>query len=215
MGQIFTAIAKTPTSELEYTVSICQVESDLVSELVDKSKFDNLCLTGCQNYNRKWACPPSAPSFVDFSYGKEHTYVVFMQLLLNQFEYIKNGYLKVKAGNSILKSRADKLVRSIAENHGRYISSGSCHLCKPCKGKLEQPCRYPEKMTYSFEALGVDVELLINKCFQSTLLWYKNGTLPEYTSVVCGLLTNEIIEFKAFEEIYISLANFAEREDKQ
>lgn len=39
-------------------------------------------------------------------------------------------------------------------------------------------------MTYSFEALGVDVSALTQKLFGITLLWYKDKVCPEYTCVV-------------------------------
>jgi len=45
-------------------------------------------------------------------------------------------------------------------------------------------------MTYSFEAMGVNVGSLVDEFFQKPLLWYSQNNLPEYTSVVCGLLTN-------------------------
>ena len=155
--------------------------------------FSNLCSVGCRNYNKKWSCPPFSPSFHDFSFGWEKLFVLYMRIDTKQFSYIKNDYLKIKAANSILKSRADKFLRFMAALHGIFISTGSCRLCKPCKCSMNLPCARPKAMTYSFESLGVNVSALVDLCFSKPLLWYKQKHLPEYTSVVCGLLTNNLI----------------------
>jgi len=39
--------------------------------------------------------------------------------------------------------------------------------------------------------------------FQKPLLWYKPHNLPEYTSVVCGLLTNAEIETEDLHDEYM------------
>lgn len=96
----------------------------------------------------------------------------------------------MKAANSILKSRIDKALRNSMDENEFYISTGSCRLCKSCKKKTGKPCAYPERRTYSYEALGIDVSSLTMDLFQKELLWYKAKHLPEYTAVVAGLLTN-------------------------
>ena len=96
----------------------------------------------------------------------------------------------MKAANSILKSRIDKALRNSMNENEFYISTGSCRLCKSCKKKVGKSCAYPKRRTYSFEALGINVSLLATDLFHRDLLWYKAKSLPEYTSVVAGLLTN-------------------------
>jgi len=160
---------------------------------VNKRQFDSLCESGCINFGRKWACPPFSPSFSDFVIGWERIIVIYMRVATVQLSYIKNDYLKIKAANSIMKSRADRFLREMAHQYGSYISMGSCRLCNPCKRTVDKQCAKPDKMTFSFEALGVDVDQMVNSCFSTPLQWYKSGCLPEYTAVVCGLLTNETI----------------------
>ncbi len=128
-----------------------------------------------------------------------------MRIDTDQFSYVKNDYLKIKAANSILKSRADNFLSKMAKQYGRYISTGSCRLCKPCKCKVDMPCAHPDKMTYSFEALGIDVSALVDMCFQEPLLWYKPQSLPKYTSVVCGLLTNDSLSIKFLADEFFRL----------
>ena len=61
---------------------------------------------------------------------------------------------------------------------------------------------HPDKMSFSFEALGVDVGALVKNYFNSELLWYKRGQLPKYTSIVCGLLTNEQLPLELLRDEY-------------
>lgn len=156
----------------------------------EKDKFDSLCQNGCPNYNQKWSCPPLAPSYSRFVSAYEKIIVVVISTTLDQFSYIKNDYLKVKAANTIMKSRIDKVLRSFLSNDSYYISTGSCRMCKPCKRKLNQACAHPDKMTYSFEALGINVSEMVKDLFDFELLWYKKKSLPEYTSVVAGIVFN-------------------------
>lgn len=129
---------------------------------------------------------------------------MYMRMPLAPFSEIKNKYLRVKAANAMLKSRADRYMRVMADKYGKYISTGSCRLCKPCKCKEGKPCAHPDVMAYSFEALGIDVGALVDRLFDYPLLWYRKGILPEYTSVVCGLLTNDALPLDHLKEQYLT-----------
>ena len=187
----FTCQAISKSATIAYTVEICATSGDTCMKYEDKQKFDDLCRNGCPNYSHKWSCPPYAPPFERLASKWKNLYIVFIHADMEQFSYIKNDYLKVKAANSMLKSRADRFIREMARLHGEAVSTGSCRLCKPCRCKSGMPCAHPESMAYSFEALGIDVGRLTEDYFQRPLKWYSRQSLPEYTSVVCGILTNE------------------------
>lgn len=199
---LFFVETHTKAASIVYSVEICPISIEKCAALVHKEKFDCLCKEGCSNYNRKWSCPPLSPAFEDVSNNYKYLYVFYLRISLDQLDYIKNDYLKIKAANSILKSRADGFLRYMISKskNSKYISTGSCRLCKPCKLQKGLPCAHPNIMTYSFEALGVNVEALVNLCFQSPLQWYARGNLPMYTSVVCGLLTNEKLSLETLQE---------------
>jgi len=205
MSNSFICKAKTPSVDLNYIVSIVEVTSDKLIELEDKIKFDAMCASGCPNYNKKWSCPPFAPTYRHFTAGWKYQYICYMQIKIDQFMYIKNDHLKIRVANNILKSKADKYFRKIASKYGKYISTGSCRFCRPCKCKIGQPCANPERKTYSYEAMGIDVSALVEKYFNNKLLWYKQGQLPEYTSTVCGLLSDELYSFETLRDEYIKL----------
>lgn len=198
----FVRCAKTKLTTIKYVVEICASTPDECFKYEDKTKFDSLCKKGCPNYSHKWSCPPYAPLFTDVALKWDKIYIVFMHMDLSQFSYIKNDYLKVKAANTMLKSRADQFIRKMAGLHGKCISTGSCRLCKPCKCKLCEPCAHSDLMAYSFEALGINVSQLVEDCFKKQLFWYKQNCLPQYTSVVCGILTNENLSDEYLQDSY-------------
>ena len=184
-------LARTSSTMIEYNYLSVLVPTANLNGYVNKDYFDKLCQVGCPNYGNKWSCPPYAPEYTRFVERYKYIQIVLLTLDLKQLHYIKNDYLKIKAANVILKSRIDKTLRTVMEKDEFYISTGSCRLCRKCKRKTGEVCKYPELRTYSFEALGINVSELTESFFNVKLLWYKPGTLPEYTSVVAGLLTND------------------------
>ena len=168
----------TPKHELEIKYYSDVIEKSKIK--VDKQLFLDLCKKGCVNYDKKYSCPPFSPLFNNYV-KSDFLLVVMFVLDLNQFDY--KEYFKIKIGNAVLKSQIEKVMRKF----GLYLSTGACRLCKPCKRKLMQPCKYPSKRMYSLESLGVDCNDLCLKLFNVPLKWYKDKKAPPYTSVVCAV----------------------------
>lgn len=200
MSEIF-LLAKTPTSNIQYSIQTVDTESLSLEKYIDISIFNNYCKTGCKNYGLKWSCPPFAPQYEKFVKNYKIIKVVLLKTELSEFSYIKNDYLKIKAANTILKSRIDKALRHFKNLDTNYISTGSCRLCKRCKRKENLPCVHPDMMSYSFESLGMNVCELTEDCFNEKLLWYSKNNLPQYTCVVAGLLSNNKIASKRLIEV--------------
>lgn len=178
---------------IQYKVYVTYLRIQELTSFVNVKKYYTLCKTGCINYNQKWSCPPCSPDFISYTHKFNNIFIIMLQTDISNFNYIKNSYLKIKAANSILKSRLEKTVRSFMSKDTHYILSGSCRLCKPCKKKINQKCVHPDKMSYSFEALGINVSELVKNCFQIELQWYSKNNLPEYTCVVGGIISNSYI----------------------
>lgn len=193
-------VFNTPSTTINGDINFVNAPLTKLLKYQNKQKFDLLCEKGCPNYNKKWSCPPLSPSYSKFISKYENIMVIVISTKLDQFSYIKNDYLKVKAANTIMKSRIDKALRSFISDDCYYISTGSCRMCRPCKRKLNQPCAHPDIMTYSFEALGINVSEMVSDLFDFELKWYKKKALPEYTSVVAGLIFNGSIDVELLLE---------------
>lgn len=179
---------KTPKHNLK---ADCYLEIININEIkVRKKLFYNMCMEGCRNFNNKYCCPPSAPRIKDYVESNEYLITMLLKLDLNQLPDYKD-YHKLRVANAVLKSRIEKIMRHM-ENKlgGRFLSTGSCRLCHPCRKKKGEKCAHPEKMRHSMEALGIDCNHLSTLLFNIPLLWYKNKKAPEYTSVICALPVN-------------------------
>ena len=76
----------------------------------------------------------------------------------------------------------------ISGETSRALFAGACELCESCNKESGEPCRHPEQMRYSIEALGGNVAQAAQFYFDDRILWAANGHLPEYFILLGGLL---------------------------
>lgn len=194
------AVIKTPKHSLKIE---CHYDiTDISNVKLQKELFANMCREGCRNFNKKYSCPPLSLDFSAYTKGYEKLLVILLRINLGQLKEYKE-YHRLRIGNAVIKPRIEKVMR-LLEDNSRFLGTGACRLCKPCKKALKQPCKYPDKMRFSLESLGVDCNQLAKDVFHFPLLWYKDKTAPEYTSVICALPVDEDIlqkTKKAVEEI--------------
>lgn len=189
------------TPKHKFTVKVMHAFIDINKVSVDKKLFTRMCKDGCVNYDKKYSCPPCSPEFGKYlSRHEVKAKLMMVVMLVFEIGQLGNcGYkenLKLKIANSIIKTRIEKIMRALEEkinadygrtSQTRFIGSGACRLCRPCQRKFKRPCKHPDKMRYSLEALGVDCGKLVKDAFGKELKWYKNKKAPEYTAVVCGM----------------------------
>lgn len=183
----------TPTTKIIINTKATFVDRANLIEYENPMLFSTLCKEGCPNYGKKWACPPYSPPFSRYAFDYSRALLVVFYCYLDQFSYTKTEYMRIKASNSILKSRMDEFMRSLEKQiGGKMISNGSCRLCKPCalKGGTISPCNRPDQMRFSMESLGLDVAGISRNYLNHELLWYKDKKAPLYSSVVSAFITN-------------------------
>ena len=189
-----------------------EVYADFISKEnldIRKQCFAELC-RNCRNYGKKYSCPPKSPDFGVIC-NREGIFIVMFKCNLGQIENTSE-YNKIRIANSIMKSRIDRLMRElearVEERTGtklKFLSSGSCRLCKKCNLEKNLACKHPKEMRFSLEATGIHVEALTKKLFSTPLLWYdaKNSKAPDYTRVIAGLMCDR----KDIEAINYALNN--------
>ena len=181
MGNFYTQTAKYRL-KIDYFLKF--IEKEKVK--TDKKLFDGMCKSGCKNYNKKYSCPPFAPSFEKLAEGYDGLFVILFTCNLSQIE--TSEYNKIRVANSVLKSRMEKLLRKMGR---KRLGTGACRLCKICNYVLGKQCKYPDKLLYSLEAVGIDCNWLSTSLFSKPLLWYKNKKAPEYGAVVAALFCDK------------------------
>jgi len=183
---IATIIHKTPTRILEIQKLTNVIQTTSIQ--TNKEKYFKLCESGCVNFGSKYSCPPYSPSFKNFSSKFTSLKVICYKIALDQYSEA-TPYNRVRASNSVLKSLLDKELLNCKLNELLVVGSGSCRACKPCAAKEKLKCKKPEKLIFSLESLGVDVNQLVTDCFGFQLEWYKKGFPQQFTSVVGGVLS--------------------------
>ena len=195
-------VNKTPSAEISIHVRLTILESQRLTQYENKREIEKLC-EACPTYGGKWSCPPCSPAFSGYGLDKyPYAALVLFSCDLDQFSYTKTEYIKIKASNTIMKSRMDRLMRSLEQaTDGVMISNGNCRLCNPCSKKKGEPCKKPDKLRFSMEALGLDVERITADVFSHELLWYRDKKIPPYLSAVACLLMKERIDEEVLGEL--------------
>ncbi len=184
-------ISPAGTQNINFKVKVLRTET--VFACAQEEIIRGLCKTGCANFGRKWSCPPYAEKFSDIAASKNYDTAIIIvgYISLDDMKYISNPYQQVKAANIILKSKCEKIARNMEKELGGYsLLSGSCNLCKPCRRKMDLPCKKPAMVRYSLESTGINVAALLEKYCGHKLFWYKKGEKPPYTSVAVAILAN-------------------------
>ncbi|MDD4509984.1 MAG: DUF2284 domain-containing protein [Oscillospiraceae bacterium] len=179
-------------SGFEYTVRELEAwvsTEDYLQDCVDVPKFYAFC-RACKNYGVTWSCPPFAFDPMDL-WHRYRTLRLYARMLVPNYP----GQ-DIQAAISALRKEKDaswkKLLGWESETPGSLaLSAGFCSLCDSCARTSGEPCRAPERMRYSLEALGGDVGLSAEKYLGQPLLWIQNGNLPKHLMLVGALLLSD------------------------
>lgn len=172
---------------------------ELKNNFWDIDKFEGFCKQ-CRNYGKVWSCPPYDFSIEEYVYRYKYIYIVGVKIVfdedtlssINTKEKISNyttetlHFMKNKIMNEMLK--LEKLYPNSTS-----LSAGGCNLCENCSKLKNVQCIHPDLMRYSLESLGFDVGGVSSKLLNFELKWATETRLPDYFSLIAGIMTNEEI----------------------
>ncbi len=161
---------------------------EYVKTCVDVPKFLAFC-AACPNYEKRWSCPPFVFDPMDIWKRFDRLRLVASVLFPAPGASVEEAVQALAAEKTLLMH--ELLAAEIAYPGSLSLSAGSCYLCEECTKGNGTPCCRPEEMRYSIEALGGDVGKSAERYLGKPLLWIKDGVLPEYLSLVAGLLLKE------------------------
>lgn len=165
-----------------------------ISEFVNADKFIGYCKQ-CTNYDRKWSCPSYDFDTADYWAQYDKLHIMGLKIIFNK-DLSNDKYNLQKVMRECLYNERyalDSAVLSMEKRlNGRGLYAGSCIICRsvPCKRLVEDPCRHPEEMRYSLESLGADISSTCKELLGIELKWGEKNKLPEYYTLVCGVLHN-------------------------
>ena len=171
---------------LEKTVPLKEFRRDLV----DVPRFLGYCLD-CPNSGRFWSCPPFG--FDPMTLWQQYDALrLYARKLVFTKDRLFPGQRRAFEATELPKVKGDlarELLAMEAEAPGSLaLFAGKCDLCPACARTEGKPCRMPERMRYSIEALGGDCGGALEKYFGETLQWSAGQRLPEQIILLGGLL---------------------------
>ena len=160
--------------------------AEYMETCVDIPKFLGYCRE-CGNYGNRWSCPPFHEDPMDI-WTRFHT----LRLIAYTLPCETGGSVSQALANLEL-AKARMMEETLELEHSMpgtlALSAGTCTLCgKDCTRPAGKPCRCPERMRDSIEALGGDVAKTAELYLNRPLLWIKDNRLPEYLTLVGGAL---------------------------
>ncbi len=169
---------------------------DFIENCVDVEYFEKCCRE-CPNYGKTWSCPPY--DFDPLDIWKQYkTFFICAKKVLTPQDLLEKTYTLdelMRIGGQLTKNAClgldDELDAMHTEFEGsRIIGGGKCVICGKdgCARLSGKPCRFPEKMSYSIESLGGNVEAVLKRYFNEKIYWGADGKLAPSYIRVAGLL---------------------------
>ena len=146
----------------------------------------------CGRYGNCWACPPY--DFDETALPGKYTTISLLATVITPSEGVT---LTPETADRIIRRERQRLDRmlvkmecdaSVPAQTARAFFAGTCLLCPPehCSRRESLPCRHPESIRPSLEALGFDIARTAADIFHTPLQWGRNGQPPEYLTLISG-----------------------------
>ncbi len=156
----------------------------------DGPRFLELCRQ-CRNFGNRWGCPP-----FDFDVEQVLRQYSYAHLMATKITPHEQG-LPWTMAREYLRAEHVRIERELLELEERiggraFGFNGECLHCPGhgCRRPSGEPCLHPEQVRSSLEAFGFDIGSTLTKLFGIELLWGKEGQMPDYLVLVCGLFHN-------------------------
>lgn len=162
-------------------------------EYVDVKRFENYCKE-CPLYGNKWSCPPFDFSPESIWERYDTLYMIGKKIYYKDFDEDQIDENRIQEMYYDAKHKLTDELYKLEDAHpgSMLFSAGCCDICglDDCARRHGEPCRFPDKMRHSIEALGGDVVKSAKDLLEIDIQWAGDNKLPKYFTIVGGLLYN-------------------------
>ena len=169
---------------------------DFIEHCVDVPRFLGCC-SECPNFGKTWSCPPYDFDPVDIwkQYSRFYLYAIktITPAPLLEKTYELEDLLKI--GAQVTVAATEGMTEHLEAEQAKYpesriIGGGRCLLCGEgnCSRLKGEPCRFPDRMTYSIESLGGNVQETLKRYLNEDIYWGADGHLAPSYIRIGGLL---------------------------
>lgn len=161
----------------------------------DVSTFEAYCKE-CPIYGATWACPPfESNAQIDLSSYHSVTLFGFQAFITLPFQKpVESPEVLQQHSEGVMRGvrrHLDPLLLAVERStpNSRVFLPGSCRLCDDsgCTRTARTPCRYPERMRSSLEAIGFNIALAAENLLHLPLCWPANLCMPPYLTLLAAL----------------------------
>jgi len=167
-----------------YTVALIDPK-----KIIYREEFAAKCqMNYCGRYGRSWSCPPAIGDRDKIQERATQFPIAFLYQKVFPLED-SYDYEGMEAGRRTIMKDTLTLHELLKREKTDYyiLSSGSCSLCSECTYPMS-PCRFPDKLLISMEALGIDVAVLAR---EYGLKYYHGPATTTYFALVFLGETND------------------------
>ena len=179
----------------EYSVQERWVEMPMAEYIAGYRDFGRVrgYCRECGRYGNCWACPPY--DFDETALLEQYTTISLIATVITPSEGVT---LTPETADRIIRRERERLDRmlfkmereaAVPAHTARAFFAGTCLLCPPeqCTRREGRPCRHPESIRPSLEALGFDIARTTSGLFGIDLQWGSPDTPPAYLTLLSAL----------------------------
>lgn len=155
----------------EFFFKVCKLSHYCEKYGSSREHFRSMCEASCENYGKKWVCPPFELGAETFFLGMENILIAALRIPAK----FGGGFEKTY---STSRKVFDKFLMNLEEEVGgnsRAFFAGTCIECplEKCTRALAEPscCPFPEIKRESLEALGFNLAASCKEEFGFDLEW--------------------------------------------
>lgn len=183
---------------MNYTVTNKEVSvgaDEFINRYRDVERIEAFCRQ-CPSYGKMWCCPPY--DFDPRTVSDGFSTVKLMATMI-EFDEATQGTCRTAVESSatgreamgeVWKIVLPRLYEMERETPGSRCFTFRCSLCpEGCTRPECKPCRHPELMRHSLEAVGFDVTAMARELLGIDLEWSTDGSLPKQLSIITALIS--------------------------
>jgi predicted metal-binding protein len=149
-------------------------------DIIFDTNVQTLCITPefkCPYYAHSWACPPEAPYMEEKISKYSKFFLIYSKFDLASYvkrkkkhhpkrnkQVIRNRFYVKNLTRNDLENEIFQFLREYTKNYEERLIlwDGHCRVCeqkgyKKCSYEENEACRFPNKIRYSMEAVGIHV----------------------------------------------------------
>ena len=183
-------------ANMNYTLTTSEAAiaaDEFIARYRDVERMDALC-GQCPSYGNSWGCPPHGFNPATISDGFKTVKLMGTTIEFDEATRAEcttpemSRTVATQAMQEVWETILPELYELERQVPRSRCFTFRCHLCpEGCTRPEGKPCRHPELLRYSLEAVGFDVTAATRDLLGIDLEWSNDGRLTKHITIVTAL----------------------------